>query len=365
MAATNLRISGPTPLPDAVRAATARQMMSHRCAGFRELFGSVVHRLGPVFGDPATVLPFTCSGTGGLEAAVVNLVQPGQRVLVASIGYFGERFAEIARAAGAEVEVLSLPWGRAVTPDELRAALRRQRSVTAVLITHNETSTGVLNPLGDLCRVVHEESDALVVVDVVSSLAATPVLMRDWGIDAAVGVTQKALMSPPGLALVGVSERALATARHNPRPRYYFDFDAMARSVAEATTTFTPAVSVCYALAAALDLIEAEGFGAVVARHEQLTAQCRRTVRDFGLELFANDADASVTVTAVLLPPGLTTTEVRDRLEREHGVLLASGRGRWKDRMVRIGHMGNVSAAELDAALDALGVVCGRPEARA
>ncbi|MCS7477822.1 pyridoxal-phosphate-dependent aminotransferase family protein [Umezawaea endophytica] len=357
MPRVNLRISGPTPLPPEVRAALSTDMVSHRSEAFRAIVREVLPGLGAVFGDPATVLPFTCSGTGGLEAAVVNTLRPGQRVVVVSIGYFGGRLADIARTAGLDVVLVEVPWGRAADPQDLAAALRRTPDVAAVLMTHNETSTGVLNPLPELCAVVREHSDALVVADVVSSVGATPVLMREWGVDVAVGVSQKALMSPPGLALLGVSARALAVAAANPVRRGYFDFTAMAAAVEEGTTTYTPAIPVFYALRVALRMIEDEGWDRVLARHRRLAERCRDGIVDLGLEPAAERAYASPTVTSLSLPGELRASEVRERLAEEHHVLVASGRAKWKESVLRVGHLGHVGDEDVEGVLAALGAV--------
>ncbi|RSM70813.1 aminotransferase class V-fold PLP-dependent enzyme [Kibdelosporangium aridum] len=356
----NLRISGPTPLPPRVRAALSTDMISHRSTAFRDIVAEVLAGLTPVFGDPATILPFTCSGTGGLEAAVVNTVRPGQRVVVVSIGYFGTRMAEIARMAGLDIEVIEVPWGQAADPGELQAVLRRLRDVAAVLVTHNETSTGVLNPLPELCRVVRESSDALLIVDVVSSVGATPVRMRDWGIDVAVGVSQKALMSPPGLALLGVSSRALTAAAANPARRYYFDFTAMARAVEENTTTYTPAIPVFHALQTALRMISVEGWDRVLARHQRLSEQCRSGLADLGLAFAADQPYASPTVTSFFVPADMRASDVRERMAVEHKVQVASGRAKWKDSVLRIGHMGYVNENDVAHVLAALGAVLDR-----
>lgn len=364
MSSVNLRISGPTPLPPQVRAALSTDMVSHRSVGFRDIVREVVDGLATIFGGPECVLPFTCSGTGGLEAAVVNTVPAGARVVVVSIGYFGARLTEIARMAGLAVELVELPWGRAADPADLAAVLRSMRGVAAVLLTHNETSTGVLNPLPELSAVVHENSDALLIVDVVSSLGATPVRMREWSIDVAVGVSQKALMSPPGMSLLGVSARALAAAAANPAPRNYFDFTAMARAVAEGTTTYTPAIPVLYALQVALRMIAAEGWDNVVTRHQRLAEQCRDGILGLGLDLAADALHASPTVTSLSLPAEVGASEVRDRMAEEHHVLVASGRSKWKESVLRIGHMGYVSTGNVAHAVTALGAVLGDGGAR-
>ncbi|MFI8933369.1 pyridoxal-phosphate-dependent aminotransferase family protein [Streptomyces sp. NPDC053474] len=364
MHTVNLRISGPTPLPPRVRTALSTDMISHRSARFRNLAAEVLGGLAPVFGGPATILPFTCSGTGGLEAAVVNTVSPGQRVVVVSIGYFGRRMAEIARMAGLAVELVEVPWGRAVDPRDLEIVLRRLRDVEAVLITHNETSTGVLNPMPELSRVVRECSDALLIVDVVSSLGATPVLMRDWGIDVAVGVSQKALMAPPGLALIGVSTRALDAAAANPARRYYFDFSAMARAVEENTTTYTPAIPVFHALQASLRMISDEGWDLVLARHQRLAARCRSGLAGLGLPLAADQSHASPSVTSFFVRGEVRASDVRERMATEHRVHVASGRAHWKDTALRIGHMGYVGDSDVTHVLAALGALLGEGGAR-
>jgi aspartate aminotransferase-like enzyme len=344
----NLRISGPTPLPKAVRQALRRQMVSHRSEDFRAVLRDVLARLRPVFGaERSTVLPFTASGTGGLEAAVVNTVVAGARVLAVRGGYFGERFAEVAGAFGAEVIPFDVEWGRAVDPELLRRKLRESGPVSAVLLTHNETSTGVLNPLAEIAAVVREVSDALLLVDGVSSVGATEIEMDRLGVDVIVAVTQKALMSPPGLTLIAASERALAASRTGGGPRYYFDFGRMASAVAEGTTTYTPAVSSVYGLQTALGLMAAEGLPAVFERHRALSLACRRGLVSLGLRGFADPAHASPAISAFLVPDGLSAGEIRRRLERDRGVLVAQGRAELKDRLLRVGHLGHVSAADI------------------
>jgi aspartate aminotransferase-like enzyme len=345
----NLRISGPTPLPEPVLAALGEQVVSHRGGEFRRRLRRVVEGLKPVFGTAGgTILPFTASGTGGLEAAVVNTVEPGDRVLAVRCGHFGERFAEIAEHYGAEVVPLDVPWGRAADPADLRRALRAAGAVRAVLLTHSETSTGVLNPLAELAAVVREESDALLLVDGVSSVGASPVSMDASGLDVVVTASQKALMAPPGLALLAVAPRALRAAAGGARKPYYFDFGRMAEAVAEGTTTYTPAMPVVYGLDAALGLIAAEGLDRVFVRHRELAAACRRGLAELGLEGFADPAHASPSVTSMLLPDDLSATEVRARLETDHGVFVAQGRAHLKERMLRVGHMGAVRRDEID-----------------
>lgn len=343
----NMRLTGPTPLPPEVLAATGRQVIGHRRPAFRAFVTGIVEDLRPVFGTSGAVVPLTCSGTGGLEAAAVNVVGPGDRVLAVSIGTFGDRFGEIARRAGADVVECRFPSGSAADPDDVRRALRRSSGVAAVLVTHNETSTGVLNPLAEVCRVVREESGALVLADVVSSLGATPVAMDAVGVDVAIGASQKALMAPPGLALVAVGHRAMAVARGRRCPSVYFDLPAAAEAVVRGDTAFTPAVPSLYGLRAALDLIHGAGLDAVFERHRRLAVRCRAGMAAAGFELVASDAVASPSLTAAVVPPGTTAGAIRAHLERT-GIVVAVGRGSWKDRVIRVGHMGWVSVAEID-----------------
>ena len=348
----NLRLTGPTPLPPEVVAALAQPMVSHRSEEFRVRAGTVSRHLRTLFGAEV-LLPFTASGTGGLEAALVNTLGPGKRVLAVQIGYFGERWAEMARDLECTVVPWSLPWGQAADPEELRGRMRAAAPLDAVLLTHNETSTGVLNPLAALAAVIREESEALILVDGVSSVGAVPVDMDRWGLDVVVTASQKALMSPPGLALIGVSDRALTVAKENGLRRYYFDFVRMADAVAEGTTTYTPAISTFYALEAALTLIAAEGREVVFARHQRLAELCRSGMECSGYRPFADPAHASPTVTTVLVPPGHPAGTLRRRLEDEENVVVSQGRGIWKDQMLRIGHMGYVRAEDITHLIEA------------
>jgi aspartate aminotransferase-like enzyme len=327
-------------------------MVSHRSEEFRVRVANVTAGLRPLFGTDV-ILPFTASGTGGLEAALVNTLGPGKRVLAVQIGYFGDRFAEIARGLDCPILPWSVPWGQAADPEELRRRLRAAAPLDAVLITHNETSTGVLNPLPALAAVVRAESEALILVDGVSSVGAVPVEMDEWGLDVVVTASQKALMSPPGLALVGVGARALAAARENKVRRYYFDFLRMAEAVSEGTTTYTPAISTVYALEAALALIAAEGRDTVFARHRRLAEACRAGMERLGFRGFADPAHASPTVTAILVPEGQSASALRRRLEDEHNVVVSQGRGIWKDQMLRLGHMGYVRSEDITHLIEA------------
>lgn len=355
----NVRTSGPLPVPPQVAEASAQGIISHRSDAFRALLPEVLDGLRPFFGTAAPILPFTCSGTGGMEAAVVNCLAPGDRVLAVSAGHFGNRFAEVARCYGADVTVHHVPWGTAPTAADVAEALRAAGPVRAVLLTHNETSTGVLAPLRELCAAITESSDALILVDGVSSVGATRFDMDDWGVDVAVTVTQKALMAQPGLSLIATSPRALRVAHGGGQRRYYFDFPRMAAAVEEGTTTYTPAVAVLQGLRAAVGMLRAEGPERVFERHRAAAGTLRQALLELGMIPAADAWCASPTVTAVHLPDGVGASGVRRALERDHGILVASGRSAWKENTVRIGHMGAFHAAEIEATVAALGQVLG------
>nr|MBO2486599.1 aminotransferase [Bacillota bacterium] len=353
-----LLIPGPTPVPPAVREALAQPLIGHRGPAFVELYRRVTRRLKPLFGTEQEVLIFPGSGTGAMEAAVVNLFSPGDRVIVLVAGAFGERFAAIAEAFGLAVDRLEAPWGQVVPPERLRERLLTYPpgEVRGVFITHNETSTGALSPLEELVRVARQESGALVVVDSVSGLGGTPVAMDRLGIDCVVTASQKCLMSPPGLALLALSPSAWQATERARLPRSYWDVQEARRFGEQGETPYTPAVSLWFALDRALDLIEAEGLEQVYARHRRMGAMVRAGGRALGLEVLAPEAHASPTVTCLLLPEGLDAGAVRRAL-RARGVEVAGGQGALKSRAIRIAHMGAIQPEHLLQGLLALGEV--------
>jgi len=350
----NYRVTGPVDVPEPTLAAMGGRMVSHRSAGFRGLLGGILPRLGTLFGTAGAIVPLTCSGTGGLEAAAASVLRPGDRVLSVQLGYFGLRFAEIAAQHGAVVDVLAAPWGQVVAAE--RIAERLSVGYDAVLITHNETSTGVIAPLREWALAIRSVSDCLILVDVVSSLAATEIGFDDLGLDIAVGVTQKALACPPGLSLVAASERALARAAEPGEGSYYLSLARAAEQAARNTTAFTPALSVLYALEVSLTAIEKEGAAAVWERHDRAARQFREAVRAQGLAVIPAEAHCSPTVTAIRLPVP-RAEDARETLAAAHDVWVSSGRGPWKSSVLRVGHMGPVEPADLDACARALGAV--------
>ena len=350
----NLRIPGPTSLPPSVREAGARQMINHRGPEFAGMLGRILSRMKPYFGTTSDVAILSCAGSGGLEAAVVNTLSPGDRVLGISIGSFGERIARIATVYGADVTKLAVEWGRAADTDEVREHLVANPGYKAVLLTHNETSTGVMNPVAELAAVIHEiQPDALIIVDSVSGLGAVPFQMDAWGVDVVVTGSQKAWMAAPGLAMVAASERAWAAMETAKMPRFYLDLRKHREAHALGETPWTPAIAVVYQVDAGLALMEAEGAEAIFARHETCASAARAGLEALGFELFADPAHYSRTVTAAKVPEGFDWKAINTAVKGE-GVILAGGQGPLTGKIFRLGHLGSVTLGEI---LDAIGVL--------
>ena len=355
----NLRIPGPTPLPDRVRDAGRRQMVNHRGPEFRELISRVTERLKTAFETRNDILILTASGTGGLEAAIVNFVSPADAVLAVSIGSFGDRFAKIATTYGADVTKMDVEWGRAADPDlvaeKLRAMARDGHPAKAILLTHNETSTGVENPLRDLAAAVRDASpDTLLLIDAISGLGAVPFDTDEWGLDVVTTGSQKSWMSPPGLAMISVSERAWSAAAEAKMPRFYFDLAKARKSLATGETPWTPAVGVLFALDVALEMLESEGYPQIFARHAACADAARAGLQGLGFRLFADPAHASQTVTAAWLPEEVEWAALNKAM-RSHGLVVAGGQDRLTGHILRIGHLGSVVPRDVVDAIEVIG----------
>jgi aspartate aminotransferase-like enzyme len=353
-----LLIPGPTPLPPEVLDAMQRQMTNHRGPAFGAIMRDINEGLREVFRTRHDILTFVASGTGGLEAAAVNLFSPGDRVLSINNGHFCERWAEIAERFGARVDRVTAPWGQPVPIGEIGAKLRSDTGgqYRAVLATQSETSTGVHNDVHAI-RGAMGGHPALLMVDAISALGAMPMEADTWRVDICVTASQKALMSPPGLAFVSVSERAWDAVERCTTPRFYLDF-GRARSAARSanpSTPFTAAVTVAYALQAALRLMRREGLDHVFARHRHMARLVRTGVRGMGLQPFVDDASAVDTVTTVRMPDGADGRQVVAHARDRYGVLLGAGIGRLEHDIIRIGHLGYTRPEWLLDGLDALG----------
>ncbi|HKG56740.1 MAG TPA: alanine--glyoxylate aminotransferase family protein [Candidatus Limnocylindrales bacterium] len=347
----NLRIPGPTGLPPSVRAAGGRQMINHRGPEFAAMLDRILSGMKPFFGTTGDVAMLSCAGTGGLEAAVVNTLSPGDRVLGVSIGSFGDRFAKIASVYGADVTKIDVEWGRAADPAAVREELEATGPYRAVLLTHNETSTGVMNPIPELAAAIREtQPDALILVDSVSALGAVPFAMDEWGIDVVVTGSQKAWMAAPGLAMIAASERGWAAVETARMPRFYLDLRLHRDAHARGETPWTPAIAVVYQVDEGLKLMEAETPAGVFARHEACAAASRAGLDALGFELLADPRVASRTVTAVTIPDGLDWKSFNSDLKK-HGLVLAGGQGKLTGKIFRLGHLGSVTVEEILGAI--------------
>jgi aspartate aminotransferase-like enzyme len=350
----NLRIPGPTPIPREVREAQSAPMIDHRGSEFAALQREITQGIATLIRTTGDVLLLTGSGSGAMEAAVVNTLSPGDRVLAVTIGAFGDRFAKIASAFGADVERLEVPWGEPAQPEQLTRHLAEHQPYRAVLITHNETSTGVLNPLHDLADAVRAApGDPLLIVDGISGLGAMPFQMDAWRIDLVVSASQKAWMASPGIAIAAVGERAWHAAEQARMPRFYWDFREARTWAAKGQTPWTPAVSVLFGLRVGVGRLISEGPERTWARHEAIARGAQAGMEAAGLRLVAPPGHRSPTVTAAWLPDGLEWAPFNAAM-RARGLVIAGGQGQWTGRILRFGHMGDVEWQEIGDAVRVL-----------
>jgi aspartate aminotransferase-like enzyme len=346
---------GPTPIPPEVLLAQGSPLVYHRGPGFGKLMRDVTARLKELYRtDRADVLLMTSSGTGGLESAIQNVLSPGDEVLVPLAGFFSERWSKLAESHGLVVRSVEYEWGRRIDPADVAAALA-EHPVKAVLLTHSETSTGVIQPIRELARVANE-AGALVVADVVSSLGAVPFAFDEWGIDVAVGGSQKALSASPGIAFVAISERAWRAHETSTMPRFYFDWTTYKRfaELPDPENPWTPAISVMQGLAAALELYFQDGVGGAMKRHRMLSRAVKEGVQALGLDLFGEGLEDNWTVTAIRAPEGIDADAISDRIRADFGCVLAPGQGPLKGKVFRIGHFGYFSELDIIRGLAAL-----------
>jgi alanine-glyoxylate transaminase / serine-glyoxylate transaminase / serine-pyruvate transaminase len=360
-----LQLPGPTNVPDAVLRAIARPTIDHRGDEFAALLRGVLADLRPVFGTDEPIAMFPGSGTGGWEAALVNTLSPGDRVLCSETGFFAAGWATMAGQLGLAVDVIATDWRGPADPVAIGAALAAdtEQAIRAVLVVHNETSTGARSDIAAIRAALDDVGHpALLLVDAVSSLGSMPVRHDAWRADVTVAASQKGLMLPPGLVMVAVSPRARRARESAGLPRSYWDWEPMLAAGETGQTPYTPATNLVVGLRVALDLLAQEGLEAVFARHRRLGAAVRAAASQWGLELVCADAAArSESVTAILLPDGVTDSELRAGILERYGVTLGGGLGRLRDRCIRIGHLGDVDELMILGALAALEM--GLPDA--
>jgi aspartate aminotransferase-like enzyme len=346
---------GPTPVPPEVLLAQGSPLVYHRGPGYGDLLREVTEGLKSVFRTSNDVLIFASSGTGGLESAVANLFSPGDTVIVPVAGYFGDRFARIAEAFGQDVRRIDYEWGLAVRPEDIDAALAETPGVKGVLVQHSETSTGVVNDIEAMGRVTRR-AGVLLVVDAISSLGAVPYEGDAWGVDVAVGGSQKAFSATPGLSFVSVSDAAWKASAEAKNPRFYFDWAQYKASyeLKSPENPFTPAISLMLGMRAALRRFLDEGPEAVLERHRILSAAVKEGVRALGLDLSGEYLERAWAVTAIRAPEGIDGDELVAKVRRDHGIILAQGQGPMKGKVFRIGHLGNYDRFDIIRCLAAL-----------
>jgi aspartate aminotransferase-like enzyme len=351
-----LMIPGPTPVPESALVELARHPLPHRSPEFSSIFMECNEGLNEIAQTKeATPIIYAASGTGGMEAILANLLSPGDKVLSVINGVFGKRWADMAELFGAEVERISLPHGKAVQIEQVKGALDddTEKKIKLVLVTFSETSTGVVNPIQAIAKLVREHG-ALIAIDAITGLGAMPLKMDDWGIDVLVSGSQKGFMIPPGLAFVWVGPRAWEAHKEAKFPRFYWDWTKAKKALEDKTTAFTPNVSLICALRETLRLMRAEGVEKAWKRHERLKQCTRRSVQAMGLELLTIDSEGSSAITAIKPPAGIEVKQIRKKLKEDWQIVVADGQADLQGKIFRIGHLGFVCDRDVLTALSAL-----------
>ena len=352
----NLRIPGPTPVPTEVAQAGAAEMINHRGPEFAALLTRTTDRVKQVYQTQNDVLILTASGTGGMEAAISNHVAPGEQVLIVTVGVFGKRFVEITRVFGGNPIELEFEFGTAIDPNRGDETLAANPDVRVLVVTHNETSTGVTNKALQQIAEVARKHDCLLIVDAISSLSSIPVETDAWGLDVVISGSQKGWMTAPGLAFVSCSERAWQKQAQVTTPRFYFDLQKARESMQSGQTPSTPAVSLFFQLDRALDMMFAEGLDTIYERHRRLAQMTRDGIRALGLQLFSEEGSESDTVTAVRIPDDVDGIEFLKVAREQFDTVFAGGQGPLRAQIFRFGHLGYVTEEHV---LDGLAAVDG------
>jgi aspartate aminotransferase-like enzyme len=350
-----LMIPGPTPVPEKVLLAMAKHPIGHRSGEFSKIIGELTENLKWLHQTQNDVLMLTASGTGAMEAGIINFLSPGDRVLVGNNGKFGDRWAKVSKAYGLTVEEIKAEWGKALDPEEFRAKLAADsdKSIKAVIVTHSETSTGVLNDLAAINTAVKEHGEALIIVDAVTSLGAVSLPVDEWGLDVVGSGSQKGYMIPPGLAFVSVSAKAWKAYESAKMPRFYLDLKKYKKATDENSSPFTPPVNLMYGLQASLQMMQAEGLDNIFARHQRHTQATRAAMKAMNLPLFAPDEAASPAITAVA-PVTVDAEKIRGAMRTQFDIALAGGQDHLKGKIFRIGHLGFVCDRDILSCVGAL-----------
>ena len=359
-----LMIPGPTPVPETVLLAMSRHPIGHRSADFQKIVKRTTAQLKWLHQTNGDVLAITGSGTAAMEAGIINVLSKGDRVLCGDNGKFGERWVKVAKAYGLDVQVIKADWGQPLDPEAFRAALEADtgKAIRAVILTHSETSTGVINDLQTIAGHVRAHGTALTIADCVTSLGATNVPMDEWGLDVVGSGSQKGYMMPPGLAFVAMGERAWTAYERSDLPKFYLDLGKYRKSAAADSNPFTPAINLYFALEASLEIMQAEGLEAIFARHDRHRRATQAAMKAIGLPLYAAEGYGSPAITAVA-PEGIDAEALRKKVKDRFDILLAGGQDHLKGKVFRIGHLGFVcdrdvitAVAAIEATLQELGL---------
>ena len=359
-----LMIPGPTPVPETVLLAMSRHPIGHRSADFQKIVKRTTAQLKWLHQTSGDVLALTGSGTAAMEAGIINVLSKGDRVLCGDNGKFGERWVKVAKAYGLDVQVIKAEWGQPLDPEAFRAALEADtgKAIRAVILTHSETSTGVINDLKTIASHVRAHGTALTIADCVTSLGATDVPMDKWGLDVVGSGSQKGYMMPPGLAFVAMGDRAWTAYERSDLPKFYLDLGKYRKSAAADSNPFTPAINLYFALEASLEIMQAEGLEAIFARHDRHRRATQAAMKAIGLPLYAAEGHGSPAITAVA-PEGIDAEALRKKVKDRFDILLAGGQDHLKGKVFRIGHLGFVcdrdvitAVAAIEATLQELGL---------
>ncbi|MDH5761752.1 MAG: alanine--glyoxylate aminotransferase family protein [Nitrospinota bacterium] len=353
MKKTYLLAPGPTPVPETINLEMAAPMVHHRTPQFSKIFGEAAEGAKYLFQTKQDVLILASTGTGGMEGCITNLFSPGDKVLVVNGGKFGERWGKISETYGVVPVWINVEWGQAVDVNEVKAVLDKDKDIRAILVQASETSTGVAHPIEELSKLTRDRDDILLVVDGITGVGVFPLPMDDWGIDAIVTGSQKALELPPGLALVALSEKAWKFADQSKCPHFYFDFKKERKNLKDQTSAYTPAVSLVIGLRAVLKNIKEEGLDNVHKRHNRLARATRAAAKAMGLQMIAPDAPAD-SLTGVFVPDGIDGGKIVKSLRDDFGVTMAGGQDQWKGKIIRIAHLGYVDTFDTIIAISAI-----------
>lgn len=350
---------GPTPVPPEVAQAEARPILHHRTSEFGKIFVEVIEGMKYIFQTKGDVLMVTGSGTAAMEASVVNLLSKDDEVIVASCGNFGDRWEKICQAYGVKVHKVAVEWGKAINPKDIEKILQQNKNIKAVFTTHTETSTGVVNNIEEIGKIV-KDTQAVLVVDTISGLVNQKFLNDEWNVDVAVTGSQKGLMCPPGLSFVSVSAKAWQLVENSNLPKFYFDFKRMRKSIENKETPFTPAVSLVVAIHKAIEMIKEKTLQKIWEDTEKLAIATRYAIKSMGLKIFCDENHISNIVTPIEMPEGVDGQKVVKIMREEFGISIAGGQDKLKGKIVRIAHMGYIDRFDLVVGIYGLEVVLNK-----